>query len=53
MKIILASFLAALALCVPASAATGNPLDLQTRFGRYYETVLINEDGTAVESYEW
>lgn len=53
MKIILASFFAALVLCGPTRAATGDPLDLQTRFGHYYATFLINEDGTAVESHEW
>lgn len=53
MNIIFASFFVALLLCGPASAATGEPLDLQTRFGRYYVTFFINEDGTAVESHEW
>ena len=53
MKIAIALFLAALALCGPAGAATGDPLDLQIRYGRYYETFVINEDGTAVESFEW
>lgn len=54
MKIfLLALFLTALALCRPVSAATGDQLDLQTRLGRYYATFYINEDGTAVESFEW
>lgn len=53
MKIASALLLAALALCGAAHAATGDPLDLQIRYGHYYETILINEDGTAVESYEW
>lgn len=53
MKIVLVLFLAVLVLCSPASAITGDSLDLQTRFGRYYVTFLINDDGTAVESHEW
>jgi transglutaminase-like putative cysteine protease len=53
MKIALTLFLAALAISSPIRAATGDPLDLQIRFGRYYATFLINEDGTAVESLEW
>ncbi|MBZ0105650.1 MAG: DUF3857 and transglutaminase domain-containing protein [Sulfuricella denitrificans] len=53
MNIVFASFILALVLCGPAQAASGDPLDLQTRFGRYYVTYLINEDGTAVESHEW
>lgn len=53
MKIAFASLLAALTLCGPARAAMGDPLDLQIRFGHYYTTVLVNEDGTAVESFEW
>jgi transglutaminase-like putative cysteine protease len=53
MKIALALFLATLTLCDPAHAVTGEPLDLQIRFGHYYSTFLINEDGTAVESYDW
>lgn len=53
MKIALASFLAVLALCGLAHAGTGDPLDLQIRFGRYYATFVINEGGTAVESHEW
>ena len=53
MKIIPSLFLIALTLCRPAFAATGDPLDLQVRFGRYYETTRINEDGTAIETFEW
>ncbi len=53
MKIALVLFYFAFAFCEPVNAATGNPVDLQTRFGHYYATFLINEDGTAVESYEW
>lgn len=36
-----------------AAAAVGEPLDLQFRYGHYYTTVVINEDGTATESREW
>ncbi len=36
-----------------AAAAVGEPLDLQFRYGRYYTTYIINEDGTATESREW
>lgn len=53
MKLALASFLAALVMCCPALAATGDPLDLQTRFGYYHASFVVNEDGTAVESHEW
>ena len=53
MKIVLASFLAALVFCSLARAATGDQLDLQTRYNHYYATYLINADGTAVESHEW
>lgn len=53
MKIISVLFLAALALSSPVRATTAEPLDLQTRYGHYYATYLINEDGTAVESHEW
>jgi transglutaminase-like putative cysteine protease len=53
MKLAFASFFFTLALCASAFAATGDPLDLQTRFGHYYANFLINEDGTAIESYEW
>lgn len=53
MKIILALLLTALALCAPANAATGNPLDLQIRYGHYYVSLFINEDGTSDGAYEW
>ncbi len=53
MKIFLASFLTALALCGSALAATGDPLELQTRFSYYHANYFINEDGTAIESHEW
>lgn len=45
--------IALLALCHVAQAATGEPLELQQRYGHYYTTFVINEDGTAVESREW
>ena len=53
MKILIASFLAAIAFSNSSWAATGDPLDLQTRYNRYHATYHINEDGTAVESHEW
>lgn len=53
MRLALISFLAALVFCSSARAATGEPLDLQTRFDYYHATYLIHADGTAVESYEW
>jgi transglutaminase-like putative cysteine protease len=53
MKIALVLCYFALALCGSAIAATGDPLDLQTRFNHYYTNVYINQDGTAIESYEW
>jgi transglutaminase-like putative cysteine protease len=53
LKIALATFLAALTFCCPALAATGDPLELQTRFGYYHATYFINTDGTAIESHEW
>ncbi len=39
--------------CTTARAATGDPLELQTRFGYYHAAYVINADGTAVESHEW
>jgi transglutaminase-like putative cysteine protease len=37
----------------PANAATGDPLELQVRYGRFHSTYVVNEDGTAAESHEW
>jgi transglutaminase-like putative cysteine protease len=34
-------------------AASAEPLDVQTRFGRYYTNIIVSEDGTAIESSEW
>ena len=49
-----AVFLAFLfAVCNPATAAAGEPIELQTRYSHLYTTFVINEDGTAVESREW
>ena len=42
-----------LALCNLAHAATGERLDVQSRYGHYFTTFVINEDGTAIESREW
>lgn len=53
MKIVLAFFIAALVLCNPAHAAAGDPLDLQIRYGHYYSSFVVNENGTAIESHEW
>lgn len=36
-----------------SSAMAAEAVDLQTRFGRYYSTIVVNDDGTAVESAEW
>jgi hypothetical protein len=53
MKIAFASFFAAIAFYGSAYAETGAPLDLSTRFGRYYVSYVINVDGTAAETHEW
>lgn len=53
MRSLFASFLAAFVLSFPVSAATSEPIELQTRFNHYYASYLINADGTAVESHEW
>lgn len=53
MKIDFALGFALLALSNLAHAAAGEPLDLQYRYGHFYTTFVINEDGTAVESREW
>lgn len=53
MKIAFATLLAAFLFCSTAHAATGAPLELQTRFGYYHASYVINADGTAVESHEW
>ena len=37
MKFVRALLIAALAFCDPAIAAAGDPLDLQIRYGHYYE----------------
>src|SRR5437868_7128726 len=42
-----------LALCNLAYAAAGEPLDLQARYGHYYTSFVVNEDGTGTESREW
>jgi transglutaminase-like putative cysteine protease len=49
----LAFLFAALTCCGTSLAAAGEPLDLATRFGRYYINIDVHEDGTAVESAEW
>ena len=53
MRSLFALFLAAFVLSFPVIAATGDPLELQTRFNHYHAAYLINADGTAVESHEW
>lgn len=44
---------AGLALAGNAFAAAGDPIELQAKYGRYYQTTLVNEDGTSVETIEW
>jgi len=53
MKFVLALFIVTFLLCGSARAATGDPLDLQIRYGHFYSSFIINEDGTSVGSYEW
>jgi len=53
MKFVLAGLLAALTFCTEAFAATGEPLDLQVRYGHFYSSFIIKADGTSVGSYEW
>lgn len=36
-----------------ADAVAERPLELQYRYGHYYTSFVVNEDGTAVESREW
>lgn len=53
MKITLISFLTALCFFGQAYATADTPVDLQTRYGHYYATYLVNDDGTATVSHEW
>lgn len=53
MKSVLPLLITTLIACDSAIAATGDPLDLQIRYGHYYASLVINEDGTSVGSYEW
>jgi transglutaminase-like putative cysteine protease len=53
MKFAMATLVAAASLSSSLPAVSAEALDLQTRFGRYYTNVVVNEDGTAVESSEW
>jgi transglutaminase-like putative cysteine protease len=53
MKFILMYIISAVVLCNTASAATGDPIELQIRYGYYHAVFSINENGTAVESHEW
>ncbi len=53
MKTAFVLLLATLTFCCSATATPGDPLDLQIRFGHYYATYSINEDGTATEMHEW
>jgi len=48
MKFVLALLIATLTFCDPSIAAAGDPLDLQTRYGHYYVSLIVNEDGTSV-----
>jgi len=53
MKIFSVILLVAIVLCDVSWAATGDPIDLQARFGHYYASFQVNEDGTAINSFEW
>ncbi len=53
MKIRIACLAVLFACCGLAHAAAGEPLDLQSRYGRYHTTITLAENGTAVETYEW
>ena len=53
MRLLFVSFIVALVCGSPVIAASGDPLELETRYNHYYATYIVNMDGTAVESYEW
>lgn len=46
-------FFALLMLSSVAGASTDKPLELQYRYGHYYMSFVVQQDGTAVESREW
>lgn len=46
-------FFALLMLSTVAGAGTEKPLELQYRYGHYYTSFVVQQDGTAVESREW
>ena len=48
-----ALLLVALLACTPAHAGKGDPVDLDVRYGRVYNSYVINADGTATETYDW
>ncbi len=53
MKVVIASFFAALIFFTQAHADAGDPIDSSVRYGHYYANYHINADGTVVESHEW
>lgn len=53
MKLNVVLFFTLLVFCNLAGAVSGQPLELQSRYGHYYTTFIVNEDGTAIESREW
>jgi hypothetical protein len=44
MKFVLSLLIGVLTLCDAAIAATGDPLDLQIRYGHFYTSILVNAD---------
>lgn len=42
-----------LVFCGPAAVAAESAMDLQSRFGHYYASTVVNIDGTSIESHEW
>ena len=48
-----ALLIVALLACTPAHAGKGDPVDLDVRYGRVYNSYVINADGTATETYNW
>lgn len=53
MKFAMATLVAVVSLFCSLPAVSAEVVDLKTRIGRYYTSIVVNEDGTAVESAEW
>lgn len=53
MKFRFAAILVTVVLSCVLPARAAEPLDLQTRFGRFHTDIVIQADGTAVETVEW